>query len=829
MAQSMNLFNPEPEERQSEQFVDGRVEAIFFEGNDSFYKVVLIKVSETSLNWDEDEIVVTGNFGNLTEDGSYHFIGKIVTHPRYGTQFQASNYSRLMVNTENGIVKYLSSDEFPGIGEKTATKIANALGADALAQISQNPQILEGLGISKKLQNVIVDNIDTGSNVDQIIIGLNSYGFSSQLADKIYQKYREDALKIIQENPYQLIEDIDGISFKKADAIAAELGIDVDASQRIEAALLFALTQISQKNGDTYTTSGPLLLETTNVLNESRPGVVNGDQLAAALIELARSKRVVGDDDRIYLSRLYWAERQIAEHLNRLLKNQADDDSKYSDKAIAKKMRVVEKQADILYDESQEKAITQALQSSVFILTGGPGTGKTTIINGIVHTFAKLNDYSLDVNSYKDKPFPIVLVAPTGRAAKHMSESTGLPASTIHRLLGLNGSESADFEGVKDIEGQLLIIDEMSMVDTDLFKTLLRALPNHMQLILVGDQDQLPSVGPGQVFHDLIQSQCLPKIELSQIYRQEAGSSITQLAHAIHEGHLPADFLTNQADRSFIQCNENQVASVVKQVVERSNQKFDLMDMQVLAPMYRGRAGINQLNEVIQNTSNPVIDAQNTVTIKQQQYRVGDKVLQLINSPEENVFNGDIGEIITIEKPKGATTANKVVVAFDSTEVTYDRSNWNQFTLAYCTSIHKAQGSEFKLVILPLVKGYTKMLKRNLLYTAVTRASDFLILIGDPAAYQMCVESESVNRQTTLVLRLEDTLSSNKTQEKVSTVAIEKVTEKAKSTQSVTKTIPTVTPNSVESSSATVLTMQLIQGEKIDPMIGMAGISPTDF
>ena len=808
MAQSLNLFK-QPADQQPE-FIDGQVAAIFFESPDSFYKVALVKVDDTNTDWGESEIVVTGNFGELVEESDYHFLGKIVDHPRYGTQFQVSNYAKQMATTSSGVVKYLSGNNFPGVGKKTAEKIVSTLGVDALQQINENAEVLTKIGISDKIKAIITANIDMGSNVDQIIMGLNSYGFGSQLADKIYQKYHQDALKIIQENPYQLMEDIDGISFKKADAIAADLGVAFDSEQRLEAGLLFALDQLSLKNGDTYATSEPLLNETLKLLNESRSGQIDGDKIATALVELAKTNRIVGQEQRIYLSRLFWAEKQIAEHLHRIKENV--ETTEFDTETIQKKIRIVEKQGNISYDEFQEQAIQEALNAPVFILTGGPGTGKTTIINGIVHTFARLHDYSLDVNSYKDSPFPVVLAAPTGRAAKHMSESTGLPASTIHRLLGLNGQEDAEFSGVKDIDGQLLIIDEMSMVDTDLFKTLLKAVPNHMQIVLVGDQDQLPSVGPGQVFHDLITSNEIAKIELERIYRQDEGSSITELAHDIHKGTLPPDFTKNRADRSFIACNENQILSVVKQVITHASDKgFELMETQVLAPMYRGTAGINSLNDTIQNVLNP--NPQNEVTIKDHLYRIGDKVLQLVNSPEQNVFNGDIGVITGIEKKKGQTQPTKIVVDFDETQVIYDRSNWHQFTLAYCTSIHKAQGSEFKLVILPLVRRYSKMLKRNLLYTAVTRASDFLIMVGDPVAYQMCVENNSVNRKTTLVQRLTEVLgTANSNDSNQLKVEDDKISQTDK-----------------DEPQETVLTLAAIQSEQVDPMIGMKDVKPNDF
>ena len=319
---------------------------------------------------------------------------------------------------------------------------------------------------------------------------------------------------------------------------------------------------------------------------------------------LAKDSKIVGDENRIYLRALYEAEWRISEHLKRL--QDAKETHHFEDDEIDGAIDLAEKQFKITYDDSQRQALREAMQAKMFLLTGGPGTGKTTIINGIVKTYAALNELSLDVNDYHDTPFPILLAAPTGRAAKRMSEVTGLPAGTIHRLLGLTGRENDPDKETKDLEGGLLIVDEMSMVDTYLFKTLVRAIPNNMKVILVGDKDQLPSVGAGQIFNDLLQSQVIPKIELSKIYRQDDQSSIIPLAHAIKEGRLPDDFSQNQKDRSFIACPTNQVDSVITQVVKKAEEKgFTSQDIQVLAPMYRGIAGIDRLNSSLQQILNP--------------------------------------------------------------------------------------------------------------------------------------------------------------------------------------------------------------------------------
>ncbi len=827
MAQSLDLFqnfnnkNPNGTPKNT-QYVDGRLKAIFFSSTDSFYKVVLIEIMDTNIDWNEDEIVVTGNFGDLIEENTYHFIGKLIDHPKYGKQFQADNYSNIVATSTEGVVKYLAGEKFPGIGEKTAQRIVDSLGDNAIQQINDNHAVVKRLGLTKKQQDTLIDNIALNDDLEQVIIGLNNYGFSSQIASAIYSKYQSDSLKIIHDNPYQLAEDIDGVSFKKADTIAQANGMAFDSQQRIEAAIMYSLDQLAARNGDTYTNTSDLLEESQKWLNQEGNPQISGDKMAAALIELAKQKRVIGQKDRVYLARLYNAEVQIAEHINRIIKNSADND--FSDEQIKKQIRIVERQFQINYDESQESAIMQAIKSPMFILTGGPGTGKTTIINGIVNTFARLNELSLDVNSYKDKPFPVVLAAPTGRAAKHMADSTNLPASTIHRLLGLTRGDASDYSAAKDIDGAILVIDETSMVDTYLFRTLVRAVPNNMKVILVGDQDQLPSVGPGQVFHDLLKSRQIPAIELDTIYRQEKGSTITSLAHSIHNGELPKDFTENRPDRSFIGCSERQVASVVEQVAKRAKQKgFDQMSVQVLAPMYHGTAGVDHLNDVIQGVWQVEDGDQikKKVEIRGHSYQIGDKVLQLINNPEQNVFNGDLGVIVSMKQEKGQDVPQSITIDFDANEVTYEKNEWTQFTLAYCTSIHKSQGSEFPMVILPIVHQFYRMLQRNLLYTAVTRASDFLILVGEKSAFEQCVRTVSVNRHTSLVEKLIETVNLVPVKQKVSTDQKDPVDNSGIDNSQESGALKPEIPN--------LLTKKAIEDNSIDPMIGMQGVSPKDF
>lgn len=833
MTESIDLFSMENNNEQNEKlFINGKVAATFFESNDSFFKVLLVKISETNISdWHEDEIVITGNFADIAEENEYQFFGVLVDHPKYGKQFKADNYHSTVPTSKEGLVEYLSGDKFAGVGKQTAKKMVDILGVNLITDVLDNESLLDKVGLSSKQRKTVIDTLQKNNGMEQVIIGLNSYGFGSSLSSAIYNKYKGDTLKVIEENPYQLVEDIDGIGFKKADDIAKQMGMSANNPGRIRAGLISALQSLSLKNGDTYTQTGPILDETLKLLNNGNSENITGDDLSEQFLELAKTQKIVGEEDRVYLKDLYDDEWRIAEHINRIIKN--PNTKTFDDETIDKKIRLIEKKLNISYDESQTNALKQAIKSQMFLLTGGPGTGKTTIIKGIIYLYAYLNDYSLDINKYKEHEFPILLAAPTGRAAKRMQETSGIPASTIHRLLGLSGYDDNN-EGTKDLEGGLLIVDEMSMVDTYLFKALMRAVPNQMKVILVGDKDQLPSVGPGQVFTDLLRSQRINSMQLSTIYRQDSNSTIIPLAHSIQQGRLPEDFNEKQSDRSFIPCGANQMSSVIEQIVKRAKQKgFSATDIQVLSPMYRGMSGVNHLNDVIQEIMNPG-NKEDQLEYRGIHFRLGDKVLQLVNSPEDNVFNGDIGQIIEVIHGE-KSTQDKIKVAFDQSEVTYQRKDWIQITLAYCTTIHKAQGSEFKMVILPIVPQFTKMLKKNLLYTAITRASDTLIMIGDYDSFLSCAQSESDNRNTSLMQRIQSLLNgeikpsntelltdkkqtvetNNEKDKPVDTNKNDQVEEKVSTEEDTDNTIKSYR-----------LTSSLINSDQIDPMIGMEGIKP---
>ncbi|MRI04106.1 ATP-dependent RecD-like DNA helicase [Lactobacillus reuteri] len=817
MAEEIDLFKTPTEP----SFFIGQVQSEIFTSPDSFFKVLIVSVEEANFDWHEPEITVTGSFGDLSDDQTYRFEGKIVEHPRYGQQFQATSYHVNRPTSKDGLVDFLSGKQFTGIGKKTAEKIVDKLGTDAINKIIADPHVLDKLKLRKAVKDSLVDNLRANQGMDEIIIGLNDLGFGANLSSAIFDKYGEETLHIINENPYQLAAEIDGISFNRADQVAQKLGIATDDSRRIDAAIIQTLDDLTMETGDTFTTTKPLLQQTIQLLAQGSGGRVSTDLIANQIVELEKNQEISYADEKIYPTALYNAEWQIADHLHRLL---TVDQKKLPATTIEKTVTKVAEQSGITYDQVQKEAIKTALNSKVMLLTGGPGTGKTTIIKGIVASYAKIHDLSLDVNEYKEKSFPVLLAAPTGRAAKRMSEATDLPASTIHRLLGLNGREMPTDMNARDLEGSLLIIDEMSMVDTLLFKTLIQAVPTSMHVVLVGDKDQLPSVGPGQVFHDLLDFAELPKVELTNIHRQAADSTIIPLAHAIKEGKLPSDLTNKMPDRSFISCHANQVPSVVQQIIDLSKKRaYSANDIQILAPMYRGQAGIDRLNELAQQAYNPPANGKQEVDFRGLTFRVGDKVLQLVNVPEKNIFNGDIGQITAIESGKTVGKKNEsITVDFDGNEVSYSRMEWNQLRLAYCISIHKAQGSQFKMVLLPIVQQFSRMLQRNLLYTAITRAAEKLVLIGEPYAIVTSVKNEAVNRKTSLVDRLDKVWSRHGELKSKLDHQTDSLTKELSSPQTAQRQPEQLINNDAQQY---ILTAALINSEAIDPLIGMENIS----
>lgn len=747
-------------------FIKGELIRTIYHNDEEHFSIALIRIIETNESIEEKEIVIKGHFSPLDQGEHYVFYGEMKDHPKFGDQYQVHHYQKEIPTTKEGIVLYLSSDLFYGIGKRTAEKIVATLGDQALQRILKDPSILKevpGLKEEKRVQ--LVRDLREHQGFEHVVISLSEYGFGLQMAQKIYEAYKDRALELLKENPYQFVFDIEGFGFKRADEVASKQNIALDHPTRIQAACMYAMNQWMQQ-GHVYAPYDALVEEIKSVLNDFH-NEISREIISREMKQLTEDEKLIMEEENIYLPSLYYAESGFAKQLHRLILNELDDE--YTQADLMKVVGEIEDEEDLSYGKEQFDAIEKALHSNLMILTGGPGTGKTTVIKGIVTAYAKLNRKSLKPADYdQDEPFPFLLTAPTGRAAKRMNESTGIPAVTIHRLLGWTGGQSFERDHNNPLSGKILIIDEFSMVDIWLANQLFRAIPDDMQVLLVGDEDQLPSVGPGQVLSDLLADNKIPSVQLQEVYRQKEGSKIIQLAHEMKRGTCDKNSLQKAKDFTFISCPEPQVLHVLQTVYEKAIQKgHTLKDVQILAPMYRSKIGIHRLNQEIQQLVNPPSRQKRELKLKDMAYRSGDKVIQLINQPESGVYNGDIGEVVAIYKEdETKEQKEKLVVSFEGKEVEYLKKDLNQLMHAYCTSIHKSQGSEFPIVIIPVVRGYARMLRRNLLYTAVTRSKQSLIICGDEEAFIRGVHTVDTNRRyTTLRERIEKYLEQDQPSE----------------------------------------------------------------
>ena len=741
------------------KYIKGKPIVTIFHNEQNLYTVLRIRVEETNEEYEDKEAVITGYFPIIHEQEHYIFYGEMKDHPKFGMQFHATHFRKDIPQTKQGVISYLSSEIFKGIGKKTAEKIVETLGNNAITKILNQPSLLDSVPkLPSEKAKDLYETLMEHQGLEQAMIALNQYGFGPQLSMKIFQAYKETTLDVIQSNPYQLVEDVEGIGFARADDLGFQLGISGNHPDRIKAGCLYILEQECMQNGHVFVLAEDLLVKVQSLLEKRTQDQIEYKDITQELLKLETDGKIIVEEQRFYLPYLYYSEKGLVTSIQRLLQ-QTEYAETFPESEFLLALGSLEERLSVHYAPSQKEAIQTALMSPLLILTGGPGTGKTTVIKGIVELYGELHGCSLNPHDYKkEEPFPFLLTAPTGRAAKRMSESTGLPAVTIHRLLGWNGSEGFDHNEDNPLEGKILIVDESSMVDISLANKLFKALPEHIQVILVGDEDQLPSVGPGQVLKDLLRSKVIPTIRLTDIYRQAEGSSIIELAHEIKDGQLPENVSAPTKDRSFIKCQTGQIADVVQKVILNAVQKgYSPRDIQVLAPMYKGPAGIDRLNTVLQEALNGNPDgSRKEIAYGETKYRVGDKVLQLVNQPDKHVFNGDMGEVVSVFYAKENTEKqDMVVVSFEGTEVTYTRQDLGQITLAYCCSIHKSQGSEFPIVILPVVKSYYRMLRRNLIYTAITRSKQFLILCGEEDALRTGVrQADEQMRQTTLMEKL---------------------------------------------------------------------------
>lgn len=727
-------------------YFSGSIDRVIFENTSNFFKIILLEIDDTDSDFDDFEIIVTGTIADVIEGENYTFWGELTQHPKYGQQLKVERYQRAKPSSA-GLIKYFSSQHFKGIGKKTAEKIIHLYGDDPIDNILEDPDKLESIsGLSKANRENLVSKLRLNYGAEQILAKLAEYGLNNKTAVQIFERYKEESLTVITENPYQLVEDIQGIGFKMADKLAEQVGINSDAPQRFRAALVHTLLETSIDKGDTYIEAKELLEKSLFILEEVRQVELDPSQIAQELTQLISEDKVQNIGTKIFDNTLFYAESGIHKHLTRILDRPLEKEISSQD--IQTEIKHIQAEFNINYDKAQKNAIQKAIQSKVFLLTGGPGTGKTTVINGIIKAYANLHQIDLQKSD-----LPIILAAPTGRAARRMNELTGLPSATIHRHLGLNGD--SEYQALDDfLDCDLIIIDEFSMVDTWLANQLFSAIASNTQIVIVGDSDQLPSVGPGQVLADLLKINRLPQVSLTKIFRQSEDSTIVTLANQIRQGRLPTDFTAKKADRSYFEAQSIHIPQMIQKIVSSALKSgIDAQEIQILAPMYRGKAGITHLNKLMQDLLNP-LNNQLEFQFNDLHFRKGDKVLHLINDAQINVFNGDIGYITDLIPAKYTESKqDEMILDFDGTETNYPRNEWLKITLAYAMSIHKSQGSEFKVVILPVTRQSGRLLQRNLIYTAITRSKSKLVMLGEIAAFDNAIKNEGTKRKTYLIER----------------------------------------------------------------------------
>ncbi len=731
-------------------FVEGTIKRYLFYSEENSYSVIKVNINNTDdpeLIRYEPTIVVCGFFPKLEVNAEYRFKGEIRHHDKYGMQFNASSFERIIDNTYDGLVDYLSSDIFSGVGVKTAQKIIDKLGLNALDLIAEDKEILNEIPrINKKLKSIIYNGIIENREMENTLIWLYGFSISPNMAMKIYSNYGIETKEIIKENPYILMEEIEGIGFKRADEIGLKIGFDYDSDLRIQAVIYYLLNEYMSKYGDTYLKKARLLDYTLNYLNSGSEKIVEYDKVEKLLNKLIEKAKVIEEENLISLSYLYFAEKFIARKSMELNYKQEHIND------LAKLIVNFEQMNNITYTKAQKQAISLALNNYFSIITGGPGTGKTTVIKGIVDVYKMLRNNQIDTELIK-------LAAPTGKAAKRLTEATTLPATTIHKLLGYDFDGQFKYGTDNQIEVKLIILDEASMIDCLLMKRLLSAIKKSTILVLVGDANQLPSVGPGDVLNDLILSNLFPVKRLDIIHRQAKDSHIISLAYDVLEKQISRDIFDKFEDRVFIRTKDEYISAKILKLIERTiNHGYQLLeDIQVLIPMYRGYNGIDRLNDLIQATFNSE-NKHLKIEYRGKKFYYQDKVMQLVNQPEKNVMNGDQGIVVGINDEK------ELIVDFSGNFVKYNMKELDNLTLAYAVSIHKSQGSEFKIVILPLANAYTIMLRKKLLYTAITRAKDMLIMVGNFEAYKRGVLGNDRKRSTNLLRFLESETKTNNNQ-----------------------------------------------------------------
>lgn len=711
------------------------VESVVFQNDDNGFRVL----RGTRAGSDDNLVTAVGKMPEVYEGQDLVLEGEWTRHKKYGRQFQVEKCQVDQPTTEKGVKKYLASGLIKGVGDKYAERIVDQYGEETLNVMEENPEyLLEIDGIGEKKLEKIKESWEKQRRVKDVMVSLKRHDISTAYGLKIYREYGAQASTIVETDPYRLAAEIDGIGFKIADRIAGKVGIEPEDSGRISAGLRYALDGATD-NGHVYLPRKKLLDRAGEVLEVSPKLIESQLNELLSREELYEEKDKASGRSRVYLPSLYHVEEELAEKLVEL--NEVGREKGVKDEGRVRELiDSYQISSGIDYNEEQREALRQALLDKVTIITGGPGTGKTTLVEGIIELMGELS-------------WEVLLAAPTGRAAKRLEETTDHEAKTIHRTLGFKPPGEFDHDRDNKLSADGIIVDELSMVDTWLLDHLVQAIPEGTHLILVGDADQLPSIGPGDVMNDILDSGTIGVKKLQRIYRQSRQSDIVTNAHRINKGEYPV-ISDGESDFFFREKKNPEEAAdkIVDLVAKNIPGRWDMDPMkgiQVLSPMYKGAPGVDNLNSSLQeelNPGDPVLD-------NRKGFRVGDKVMQTENDYEKGVFNGDIGKIVGSDKKEG-----ELEVRYPEYGVlTYEKSELDSLELAYAITIHKSQGSEYRAVVLPVLSQHYIMLKRNLLYTAITRSRELVVLVGSKKAVGMAINNDQENRRyTTLSRRLRE-------------------------------------------------------------------------
>lgn len=707
--------------------VKGYVVATLFHNVNNHYSIIKIRIDQKK----DEKLTIVGYFDIPEKNELIMYHGEYVDHERFGRQFKAEFIEKVLPNSNEAVIRFLSSSLFPKVGAKTAEKVVEALGENCLNLIKEDETVLESVDIKDELKQTILNVLKNNNRIEEQIKLFVGYGLNMKEIIKLDAFYGKEMTNVLLSDPYQMVVDIDGIGFKTADRIAKNMNIDEDDPRRLRAAVLYCLDEICFRTQNTYTDVHTLFMTVIKFLP-----FMNEETFMECFSDLASVNNLIFENNRVYPLKLFIAEKEVAFDLAQFINRKIVG---LNEEEIYNEIANIEHRLGIKYESKQVEAIVHAITSGMTIITGGPGTGKTTILKAIIKIFNNL---------FANKT--IVCCAPTGRAAKRMSELTGVEATTIHRALVWD-LDTNQFSKDKDdpLFGDVLIIDEFSMVDINLFYHLLDATQNFKQIILIGDDEQLPPVSPGSVLNELMSMNLENTIKLEKIYRQGEDSGIIPLASDIRVGKLNVENL-NKSDVKFINVDKYNLKNVLLSLLEEKIYSGDeLQDIQILAPMYDGQCGITYLNEVLREYFNPASINKREMQIGKTIYREGDKVLQLKNQPSDDVYNGDIGFIVEIKNKEEDEEIKKstITVDFDGNFVTYDYSTFVNLTHAYCISVHKSQGSEYKNVFLLSFWEHRIMLKRKLLYTGITRTKNNLYILGDLSSFEFGIKQQDLKQK----------------------------------------------------------------------------------